>query len=165
MLWTAPTTGIAMSPDSDRHRGAIDLRPLRLHLSSRQERILTVFDIVGKLAALAIKPDIANHAVVGGKGARRQGRVADNGLGIGVSIMGVGIDCSVVQQIAKPTFTKSITVTAKQIAAQAIDGDLQDEFDLRSLLRIGIALNTGHQQRHGHPKNATDTAHRLFLLG
>ncbi len=63
------------------------------------------------------------------------------------------------------TFTKSITVTAKQIAAQAIDGDLQDEFDLRSLLRVGIALNTGHQQRHGHHKNATDTAHRLFLLG
>ena len=91
--------------------------------------------------------------------------MADNGLGIGVSIMGVGIDCSVVQQIAKPTYTKSITVTAKQIAAQAIDGDLQDEFDLRSLLRVGIALNTGHQQRHGHHKNATDTAHRLFLLG
>ncbi len=64
---------------------------LRRRLASRQEWIFRDFDIVGQRAAFAVEPDIANHAVVGGKGARHQGRVADKGLRVRVLRLTLGI--------------------------------------------------------------------------
>jgi hypothetical protein len=42
--------------------------------------------------------------------------VTNNGLGVGMLVMGIGVDSAIVQKIPKPTFAKAALVAVKQIS-------------------------------------------------
>jgi hypothetical protein len=51
--------------------------------------------------------------------------VPDNGLGIGVLVVRIGIKNTFVHQVAEATFTEQVCIPVGQIAAQGVDGNLQ----------------------------------------
>ncbi len=64
---------------------------------------------------MQIQPDVSNHTVYGWIGTRRQCLVPDDGFGISVAMVSVGINQSLVHQIAKSAINESIVVTRDQI--------------------------------------------------
>ena len=50
--------------------------------------------------------------------------MADDGLGIGMLVMGIGVDGSLTQQNTETIFAKTILITVDQVGTQPIDGDL-----------------------------------------
>jgi hypothetical protein len=61
----------------------------------------------------------------GGHGAGRQRDVADDGLGVGVLVVGVGVVDTLVHQVAEAAVAEQVCIAVGQIAAQGVDGDLQ----------------------------------------
>ena len=55
-------------------------------------------------------------------------RVADNGLGIRMLIMRVGVVDAVFDQVPEPAFSKALCVAGGHITAQLVHGDLKDKF-------------------------------------
>ena len=55
-------------------------------------------------------PDIADHAVYGRGCAGGQRRVADDGLGIGMQVMGIGINHSLIEQMIETPVNKVLAV-------------------------------------------------------
>jgi hypothetical protein len=74
-----------------------------------------------------MEPDVADHAVYRRGGSGRQGRVADDGLRVGVQVVGVGVDHAFVPQIFEASAAQVRPVAIHQITAQAVDGDLEDQ--------------------------------------
>ena len=70
--------------------GRIDLFALCFVFPGRDDRTVWIFDIVGQFTGFAVKPDIADHAVLGGEGSGGQGRMTDDGFGVGMLVMGIG---------------------------------------------------------------------------
>jgi hypothetical protein len=60
--------------------------------------------------------------------AGRERRVPDDGLGVGVRVMGIAIDDAVLPQVTKAAVPEPIVITRGQVAAQLVDRDLQDQF-------------------------------------
>jgi hypothetical protein len=71
--------------------GRIDLFALCFAFPGRDDRTVRIFNIVGQFTGITVKPDIADHAVLGGKSTGGQGRMPDDGLGVGMLVMGVGV--------------------------------------------------------------------------
>jgi len=80
---------------------------------------------VDEPSLLAVEPDVADHAVRGGHGAGRQRDVADDGLGVGVLVVGVGVVHALVHQVAEAAVTEQVCIAPGQIAAQGVDGNLK----------------------------------------
>jgi len=57
----------------------------------------------------------------------RERGVSDDGLGVRVRVMRVSVDDSRLPQVAKAAVTQAIVVAGRQVAAQLIDRDLQDQ--------------------------------------
>ena len=55
----------------------------------RQQRGVRVFNVVTQLAAIAVEPDIADHAVHRWRGAGGECGMADNGFGVGMLVVGL----------------------------------------------------------------------------
>ena len=92
---------------------------------------LVILDIIDQPLLGAIEPDIADHAMRGGMRPGRQRRMADDGLGVGMSMMGVEIDNALIEKIAKAAVAHAIEVTRDKIAAQLIHGDLENKLRRR----------------------------------
>jgi len=50
--------------------------------------------------------------------------VTDNGLGVGMQVVGVGINHAFVAQVIKAVRAKVVGIAIQQVAAQAVYGDL-----------------------------------------
>ena len=53
--------------------------------------------------------------------------MADDGLGVGVPVMGVLEDGALLVQVAEAALAEAIVDAARQVAAQLVDGDLKDQ--------------------------------------
>jgi hypothetical protein len=53
--------------------------------------------------------------------------MADDGLGVGVRVMGVVVTQPLVEQVAPPTLAVVAGEALRQVGAQGVDGDLQDQ--------------------------------------
>ena len=67
------------------------------------------------------------YTVLGGVGARHQHRVAARGEGVAGLVVGVGEVAAAIQQEAKAAGAEFIPVAQKLVAAELIDGELEDE--------------------------------------
>jgi hypothetical protein len=52
--------------------------------------------------------------------------VADDGLGVGVAMMRVGINDPIVKEVSEPTLAKTFRVPFDQITAELVYGDLEN---------------------------------------
>lgn len=86
--------------------------------------MVRILDVVGQFTGFPVKPHIAHHAVLGRKGSCCQGGVADNGFGVGILIVGIGVIDALSQQVVKSSLAKTGAVAVDQISTQAIDGNL-----------------------------------------
>jgi hypothetical protein len=103
----------------------------------RQQRIRGIFDVVGRETGFAVEPQVAHHAVDRGVRAGRERRMADDGLRVGVRVVRIAVDDALLPEVAEAAFAETIVVTRRQVAAQLVDRDLQDQ--LRRILRVGGA--------------------------
>jgi hypothetical protein len=68
--------------------------------------------------------------VPGRVGTGGQGGVAHGGFGIGVPVMGIRVPGAFFHQIAESSLGETIGIATRQIPAQLVDGDLQNQFRL-----------------------------------
>ncbi len=131
----------------NRYRGAslrsrqflrrIELLSLDGFLSAREQWVIRIFDVIGELTGLAIKPYIADHAMFRWKCARCQRRVPNDSLGVGILVMGIGIDGATFQQVFEAPLPKASCIPVEQVGAQPIHGYLQHKPDIRFGFCIG----------------------------
>ena len=125
-----------------------------------EQVVVRVLDVVDQPALLTVEPDVAHHAVRRGDGAGRQRHVADDGLGVGVLVVGVGVVHALVHEIAEPAVTVQVGVAPGQIAAQRVDRDLQHQPRLLRRSRHGPSWR--QHERDGHETGAQSKGlHRL----
>jgi len=79
--------------------------------------VLRVLDVVGEFAGFAIEPDVADHPVLVWRGARRECRVTDDGLGVGVLVVGVRVDRALFEQMAESALAEAVAIAAQEISA------------------------------------------------
>ena len=97
--------------------GRIDLGVLVNVGAGGQQAVIRILDIVDQAVLLAVEPDVADHAVRRRNRAGGEGRVADDGLGIGVLVMGVGVINSLLHQVTETTLAQYMRITPGQIRA------------------------------------------------
>ena len=108
-------------------------RSLMLGLRRRllaEDRIVRVLDAVDPLSASLVIPVVPGHAMLGGVAAGEQGRVADGGKRRGMRVMGVGERRAAVHQVAETALAETVVVPPRHVAAQLIDGDLNDQLGI-----------------------------------
>ena len=67
--------------------------------------IVRVLDVIGEFIGFAVQPDITDHAMSGGVGPGGKRCVADDGLGIGMTKVGIGVPDALLLEIAETAFT------------------------------------------------------------
>jgi hypothetical protein len=82
-------------------------------------------------------------------GARCQRGVTDDGLCIGVCMVGVLINNAVFQQVTKATFTESVIVACRQVTAESIHCYLKDKFWFRGFICGEQAVRQEGKQNEG----------------
>ena len=107
--------------------GRIDLRSFVDVRTLGQQPVAPVLDVVDHLAAATVEPDVADHAVDRGLCPGRQGGVPHNGLGVGVSVVGVCEDNPFLEQVSETAFAHAVEIPPRQVAAQLVDGDLENQ--------------------------------------
>jgi len=63
--------------------------------------------------------------------------MTDDGPGIGVLVVRIGVDGSLSQQVVEAIFSKTCPVTVKQVSAQPVNSNLQHQPDVLSGLCAG----------------------------
>ena len=143
------------TPIAGRHLlGGINLRGFVYLCAGGEEAILGIFDIVGELPGLTIKPHVPDHAMDRGVRAGGERGMAHDGLRVGVCVMGVGIPDAVIHEIAEPALAHILDKSPRQVAPQLVHGNLQDEPGCRlngvacRRQRFGNADSRGDQRQH-----------------
>ena len=108
--------------------GRIDLGLLVDIGAGGQQPVIGILDIIDEPTLFTIEPDISDHAMRRWYRTRRQRYMPDNGFGIGVPVVSIVVMDTLVHQVAKSTFTHHIFITARQITAQGVNGNLYDQF-------------------------------------
>ncbi len=110
-----------------RFLGGVNLG-IRIHIGAfGQKAIVGILDVVDGGAGLAIEPDIADHPVGRGVSAGRQGHVADDGFRVGMSMVGVVVVDTLLEQVAQPAFPDPVEVARWQVAPKLVYGDLENK--------------------------------------
>jgi hypothetical protein len=86
-------------------------------LPGRDNGAIRIFDVVGQLTGLPVKPDIADLAVLVGKRAGGQGRMADDGFGVGMLVMGIGLHGSFIDHESEPALAKTLFIAVDQVGS------------------------------------------------
>ena len=122
--------------EDGRRRATIHLRRLlrRVDLcflidigTDSQEAIIRVLDVIDKAPFFTVEPDIAHHAMCRGHRPRCKRDMTDDGLRIRMLVVGVGVVDPFIHEVTKTTFTQHMAVTSRQITAQGIHGDLENQ--------------------------------------
>ena len=92
--------------------GGVDLRGLVDVGIGRQQMVVGVFDVVDQAPLFAVEPEVADHPMGRGHGAGGQRRVPDDGLGVGVLIVGVVVVDTLFHQVAEAAVTEHMGVAA-----------------------------------------------------
>jgi hypothetical protein len=53
--------------------------------------------------------------------------MTDDGFGVSVGVVGIGVDGPFLPQVTETVFTEPVVIAQRQISAQCVDGDLQDK--------------------------------------
>jgi hypothetical protein len=69
-----------------------------------------ILDVVGQRGSLAIQPHISDHAVRRGIRAGGERSVANDGLGVGVGVVSIGIPDALIHEIAEPALAHVLDV-------------------------------------------------------
>jgi hypothetical protein len=101
---------------------------VRLRLLA-DDRVTVVLDAVD-LASAVIVPVVAGQAVLGAVAAGEQGGVADRREGRGVLVVGVVVDDAVLHQVTEAAGTETVGEPERDVAAQAVDRERQDQLRL-----------------------------------
>ena len=89
-------------------------------LAGRNQRMFGIFDVIGQLACLIVVPDIADQTVGSRMRAGREGSVPDDGFGVGVLVVRIGIDHALLEQVTKPTVAEVRSIALEQIAEPCV---------------------------------------------
>ena len=101
---------------------------LLIHTCTRcQQRESCVFNVVDGLTRFTIEPVIADHSVCRGCRACRQSRVANDGLVVGVIMVGIRVNRALFPQVAKSAVAQTLKMAGGKISTQLIHSDLQDQ--------------------------------------
>ena len=104
---------------------------IRIHIGTLGEKaIVGILDVVGRGTGPAIEPDVADHPVGRGVSARCQGHMPDDGLRIGMGMVGVVVVDTLLEQVAQPAFAEPVEVARRQVAPELVHGDLENESGL-----------------------------------
>ena len=89
--------------------------------------VSVVLGVVNEGAVVRINPVVGHNAVPGRVGAGRQGCMPHRGFGVRMLVMGIGVPGAVFKQITESTLSQAIPVAARQVAAQLIHCDLENQ--------------------------------------
>jgi hypothetical protein len=81
----------------------------------------------GESLRLAVEPYIAHHTMCCRDGSGRQRDMTNDGLGIRVLVMSVGVVDALIHQVPEPAIAQHMRIAPRQISTQRIDGNLQDQ--------------------------------------
>ena len=79
----------------------------------------------------------------------RKRRMPDDGFGIGVLVVGVGVHRSALQQITKSPVTEPVLVPRQQIGPQSVHRELQHQPRPRHAVGLALEPDRDHYVCHG----------------
>ena len=98
-----------------------------------QKVIVGIFDVVGRDTRRTVKPDVADHPVGRGVRAGCQGHMADDGLRVRMAVMRVVVVNALLEQVAQTALAEPVGIARRQVAAELVDSDLENELRLVEL--------------------------------